>query len=67
MANKEWKMPKWMEAYRDSFTNTGGNSVEELINWHGTAQSNIVIAILSSCAVAQVGLLGRLYDAGKLN
>lgn len=62
-----WEMPAWMEVYRPHFTNTGGNTVEELMNWKGTMDTNMPLALLSSCVVAQVGLLMRLYDKGLIS
>lgn len=64
---KDWKMPKWMEPYRGQFTNTGGNSVEELMNWKGTMASNMVVACLSIAIEAQVGLLMNMYDKGHIS
>ena len=61
-----WVMPEFMEKYREHFTNTGGNTVEELMNWKGSAFANLPMALLSSCASSQVGLLTRLNAAGLL-
>ena len=62
----EWTMPDWMEKYRSHFTNTGGNTVEQCYNWKGNAFANMPMAMLSSCVIAQVGLLLRLKDAGLI-
>ena len=31
-----WKMPDWMKPYEKLINNTGGNTVEELLNDHET-------------------------------
>lgn len=63
MTKKEdWIMPEWMQPFREHFTNTGGNTVEELMSWKGTMQTNMPMALLQCCMVAQVGLLMRLHD-----
>lgn len=60
MKHEEWIMPDWMEKYRDEFVNTGGNTVEELMNWHGTMDTNMPMACLSMCVSSQVSLLMQL-------
>lgn len=32
---EKWIMPDWMEPYKDIITNTGGNSIGELMNDDG--------------------------------
>lgn len=59
-------MPEWMEPYRDFFTNTGGNSIEELMNNNANFQTNLPLTALSISCESQVGLLMRLYDKGRL-
>lgn len=62
-------MPEWMEPYRDSFTNTGGNTVEELmadLNNKNLMRTNIVLFTLASCVSSQVGMLERLHRDGAL-
>jgi hypothetical protein len=56
---KRWKMPEWMEPYRDLFENTGGNSVEELMD-HEFTNANVVRGTLAVCVESQVTLLHRL-------
>lgn len=63
---ERWTMPSWMEKYRESFVNTGGNSVEELVNGNTKFQVNFVLAALEVGAQSQVGLLQRLHRNGAL-
>ncbi len=62
MENKEWTMPEWMEKYRDSFNNTGGNSVERLMNNKTSSEVNEVLAVLAIAVSSQVYLLTALKD-----
>lgn len=63
----EWRMPEWMEPYRDLFRNTGGNSIERLMTLPpGTGRSNVILAALGACAESQVGLLHALHHKGLL-
>lgn len=65
--NKPWVMPTWMEPYREMIRNTGGNSIEELMNDTGTnAQNNMIRAALIVAVSSQVSLLAHLYRAGHL-
>lgn len=64
---KRWKMPEWMEPYRECFQNTGGNSVEELMNNHdANGFNNVILAGLIVSVDSQVTLLARLHSAGAL-
>jgi hypothetical protein len=65
VAKRNWKMPEWMEPYRDLFENTGGNSVEELMD-HEFTNANIVRGTLAVCVESQVILLRRLRAKGLL-
>jgi hypothetical protein len=66
--SKKWKMPAWMEPYRDSFCNTGGNSIEELMNDRSTNIANNAVRVALITAVdAQVGLLCRLRERKVLS
>lgn len=57
-----WKMPKWMKPYREMFCNTGGNSIEELMNDQDSNMfNNAPRAALAIGIDGQVGLLTRLY------
>lgn len=63
----EWAMPEWMERYRAYINNTGGNSVEDLMNDHGsTLHNNGIRAILCCACAAQVQMLEALHRAGQL-
>lgn len=61
---KKWKMPAWMEKYRDKINNTGGNEIEGLMNDDGT-ESNVFInaprALICVAVKSQVALLERLH------
>ena len=62
-----WKMPKWMGRFREVFQNTGGNSIEDLMNDHdSTAFNNVIRAGLIVSVDAQVTLLHRLASRGML-
>lgn len=64
---KQWKMPKWMERYRELIGNTGGNSVEELMNnTTVTADTNLVLSVLCISVKSQVNLLERMYAKGLI-
>jgi len=66
--NREpWVMPEWMEQYRGLINNTGGNSVEDLLNDRDTtARSNVIRAGLIIAVHSQVGLLYALRKLGLL-
>ena len=69
MQEEQWKMPAWMEKYRDLFVNTGGNSVEELMNMSGREANlwnNAPLAALCIAVESQVVFLDRLRRAGML-
>lgn len=63
----EWTMPEWMEPCRDMFRNTGGNSVESLLNDTETnGFNNAVRSALIVSVESQVGLLYTLRKRGLL-
>ncbi len=65
---REWKMPKWMEPYRELIRNTGGLPVEELMNDHTTnAQVNLYRATFCITVKDQVALLTMLHERGLLS
>lgn len=71
--NKEmdrWEMPEWMEKYREHIGNTGGNSVEDLLdrlaNEKSLMKTNWPVAVLAIAVESQVDLLKRLHRAGLL-
>lgn len=62
-----WVMPAWMEPYRELIGNTGGNSIEELLNYDiNVAKRNIILAALITSVESQVALLHRLHHKGWL-
>ena len=62
-----WIMPGWMEKYREHICNTGGNSVEELLNNHDdTLETNMPIVVLRIAVESQIGLLVALRGKGLL-
>lgn len=64
---KEWTMPEWMEKYRGFFNNTGGNSVEELMNDHSSDMfTNPILAALCISCHSQVALLTKLHADGLI-
>jgi hypothetical protein len=63
----KWTMPEWMEVYRDDINNTGGNSIENLMNDETTKPfSNAIRYALIVCVESQVNLLITLHKTGKL-
>lgn len=59
-----WTMPAWMENYRKLIQNTGGNSVEDLLNDHRCDPfSNLYRWTFIRCVRAQVNLLQLLNEA----
>ena len=65
MKRKKWVMPKWMEPYREWFTNTGGNSIEDLMSDHLSAHPSTLFnngprAALCIACIAQVHLLENM-------
>jgi len=64
---EELKMPEWMEPYRELITNTGGDSIENLMNDHDTTCfKNIIRAGLIVSVDSQICLLMRLRQKGLL-
>lgn len=62
-----WKMPAWMEPFRESILDTGGNPVEELVNDRSTSVfSNAIRAVLCVSVKDQVALLYILAQRGLL-
>lgn len=69
MATKEkakaaWAMPDWMEPHRESICNTGGNTVEEVVNGNADPFINLPLSVLQACVKSQVGLLSSLRKRG---
>lgn len=57
-----WTMPSWMEPYRDLFNNTGGNSIEDLMNDdRTTSRDNAIRMALIFCVRSQIALLTDLH------
>jgi hypothetical protein len=64
---KKWVMPKWMEPFRESFNNTGGNKIEDLMNDHATTITvNTPRVMLIIAVVSQVTLLTYLHNNGHI-
>lgn len=63
---KKWKMPEWMEPYRECFNNTGGNSIEELMNRCTNVFVNAPLALIELGVRCQVNLLTKLHNEGRL-
>jgi hypothetical protein len=62
----KWKMPKWMEPYRNYFVNTGGNSVEDLMKGRTDPVINLPLSTLEFGMKSQVSLLCQLHQDGLL-
>lgn len=64
-----WTMPPWMEPYRDKIGDTGGNSIEDVMN-RDPNEANVIInapvALICVAVKSQVSLLNRLYREGLL-
>lgn len=66
-ASAQWTMPAWMEPYRERIKNTGGNSIEDLMNDdRSTMFNNHVRAALCIAIKSQVALLEHLHRDGIL-
>lgn len=63
---QRWTMPKWMESYRSFINNTGGNTVEDLMNKFTPMDVNMPLAILECCVSSQVALLTTLHTKGLI-
>jgi hypothetical protein len=63
---KRWVMPEWMEPYRASICNIGGNSIEELINGNADPIVNLPLSTIQFSCKSQVSLLENLHKAGVL-
>lgn len=70
MSKKEkpepWTMPVWMERYRSMIVNTGGNSVEDMMNGNADPIVNLPLSTLQACVKSQVAFLQTLQRHGKL-
>lgn len=64
----KWKMPKWMEPYRSSIINTGGNPIEELMNdTTSNMQNNHVRTALIIAVKSQLVFLEYLREKNELD
>lgn len=61
-----WEMPAWMRKYEKYITNTGGNSVTDLMNGHADPQINLPLSTIQAMCKSQVSLLYGLHKAGEL-
>ncbi len=64
--SRKWKMPKWMEKYREHICNTGGNDIEVMFNGNADPVINLPLSTLQACVKSQVILLTALHDKGLL-
>lgn len=62
----KWKMPSWMERYRSLIVNTGGNSIEEMMNGNADPRVNLPLSTLQACVKSQVSLLENMRRSGIL-
>lgn len=63
---KAWSMPKWMEPFRGKIVNTGGNTIEEMMNGNADPQINLPLSTLQACVKSQVLLLEVLHGKKML-
>lgn len=64
---KAWEMPEWVEPYRSVICNTGGNSIESLMNDKSTnMHNNAVRSVIIACVSSQINLLAALHETGCL-
>lgn len=62
-----WTMPPHLERFRDHITNTGGNSIESLMNDHdSTLFNNAIRATLIIAVKSQMSLLETLHSLNLL-
>lgn len=67
MSREIWVMPEWMEPYRKLINNTGGDTIENLMNDHtSNSFNNVIRAGLICCVDSQVRLLHTLRKEGIL-
>lgn len=62
----DWKPPDWMKPFLPQLNNTGGNTVEELMNGKTNPAVNLPLAMLEMAAIAQIQLLTHLHKRGLL-
>lgn len=62
----KWTMPEWMECYRDCIVNTGGNSIEELMNGDADPRVNLPMSTLQCSVKSQVAMLNVMRKRGML-
>lgn len=63
----KWQMPGWMEPYRELICNTGGNTVERLMNGNTNPIVNLPLSTLECAVKSQVILLETLHKRGRLS
>lgn len=63
---KKWIMPEWMEKYRKLIGDTGGNTIEELMNYDSFAKGLDPLGVLACCVSSQITLLKQLYALGVI-
>ena len=63
---KKWMMPKWMIPYGVYIVNTGGNSIESMVNGDADPRVNLPLSMLQACVKSQVAMLTSLHNNGAL-
>lgn len=66
MKPHEWMMPNYLEPYRDCICNTGGNTIEQMVNGNADPFINLPLSTLQACVKSQIILLENLVKAGYL-
>jgi hypothetical protein len=55
-----------MEPYRALIVNTGGNTIEEMMNGNADPRINLPLSTLQACVKSQVALLTILHDRAAI-
>jgi len=67
MAEKKWVMPERLERFRGLIVNTGGNSIEELMNDHkSNVFNNAPRALICVSVKSQIALLEKITHPNDL-
>ena len=65
--SKRWTMPNWMEPFRSLICNTGGNSIEAMMDGNADPRVNLPLSTLQAAVKSQVYLLEKLHSVGMLS
>lgn len=62
----KWTAPDWMKPYLYYIVNTGGNSIEDMMNGNADPLINLPLSTLQACVKSQIALLERLHSVSLL-